>query len=628
MTGILLRFRLHKVAIIADIEKAFLQVGLNENQRDVTRFFWLKNIANLNVDNNIQVFRFCRIPFGIISSPFLLSATLDFHLKTYNSPVADNIRRDIYVDNVITGTESTEKAEMFYRESKQILSHASMNLRDWTSNDASVRNKIPLSDRSTGEKTKVLGLSWIAEDDILSLNQIALEPTSDVSKRQVLKQIAAVYDPLGLFSPVTLPGKLFLQELWNQKLTWDEKLSSQDRNKWCSIQEDLKNLSRCRVPRYIGLTQEDHDTAITYHLVGLCDASKHAYAGVVYLCQKIGKQCKVDLVFSKLRLAPNKAVSIPRLELLAALIGTRAIQFVANQLGVKLNEKHIWLDSQCVLGWIGSERHSSRFIENRVAEIRKHKDIIFHYVPSKDNPADLASRGVVINDLLENSLWWHGPEWLLDPNYVWTPWEQDIPNRNRKNSEIIYEAKLDAVESVESIPETPQISTKGNSPFGIDSRRFSSLTKLLRVTAWVTRFVNKVKKKSTSTGPIQAAEMNAAEELWIRHIQSLHFSNLREAIDESKPNNLKVQLGVYIDERGLLRCRGRLGNSELDAEAKQPLLLPKNDQFTELLIDNLHKKVFHSGVSQTLARIRNRYWIPAGRSVVRRVLRHCIACKR
>ena len=206
LTGILLRFRLNKVAIVADIEKAFLQIGLNEKQKDVTRFFWLKNLNNLNVDNNIQVFRFCRVPFGIISSPFLLSATLDFHLKMHNSPIADKIRRNIYVDNVITGTESTERAGKFYRESKEIFAHASMNLRDWTSNDTSVQKEISACDRSNGEKVKVLGLSWIVKEDILSLNQISLEPASDVSKRQVLKQIASVYDPLGLFYPVTLQG--------------------------------------------------------------------------------------------------------------------------------------------------------------------------------------------------------------------------------------------------------------------------------------------------------------------------------------------------------------------------------------------------------------------------------------
>ena len=363
----------------------------------------------------------------------------------------------------------------------------------------------------------------------------------------------------------------------------------------------------------------------TYQLVGFFDAFKHAYAGVVYLHQRFGKTCKVDLVFSKLRLAPNKTVSIPRLELLAALIGTRAIQFVANQLPVQLTEKHLWIDSQCVLSWIGSERHSSRFIENRVADIRKHKDITFHYVPSKENPADLASRGLYINKLLGNSLWWHGPEWMLKPDHVWTIWKQDISNQTKKNSGVLYEGKLDAVEITQ---ETSKLKTKAISPFEIDSRRFSSLNKLLRVTSWVGRFIKKLKRNLINTGPIQTSEMDYAEKLWIAHIQSLHYSSILESIKESKPNNLKAQLGVYIDEDGLLRCHGRLGNSDLDETAKQPLLLPKADRFTELLIDNIHKRTLHSGVAQTLAKIRNKYWIPTGRSVVQRVLRCCTVCKR
>ena len=226
LTGILLRFRLNKIAMVADIEKAFLQIGLNENQRDVTRFFCLKNANDLNPDNNIQVFRFCRVPFGIISSPFLLSATLDFHLKKHNLPIADKIREDIYVDNVITGTESTEEAGKFYKEAKQIFAEASMNLRDWTSNDRGVQDDLPLKDKSTAERMKVLGLSWIVREDTLSLNEIVFHPVSDVTKRQVLKTIASVYDPLGLFSPVTLQGKLFLQELWSKKLSWDERISN------------------------------------------------------------------------------------------------------------------------------------------------------------------------------------------------------------------------------------------------------------------------------------------------------------------------------------------------------------------------------------------------------------------
>ena len=121
--------------------------------------------------------------------------------------------------------------------------------------------------------------------------------------------------------------------------------------------------------------------------------------------------------------------------------------------------------------------------------------------------------------------------------------------------------------------------------------------------------------------------MDYAEKLWIAHIQSLHYSSLLASLKESKPNNPKVQLGVYIDEDGLLRCHGRLGSSDLDKTARRPLLLPKADRFTELLIDNIHKRMLHSGVVQTLAQILNKYWIPSGRSGVQRILRCCTVCK-
>eukprot|EP00105_Crassostrea_gigas_P032401 XP_011455393.1 PREDICTED: uncharacterized protein LOC105347859 [Crassostrea gigas] len=134
LCGLLLRFRLKKIAIVADFEKAFLQVGLQEKDRDATRFFWLKDVNNPTVDNNVQVYRFCRVPFGVISSPFLLAATVDRHLSTYESRTAENIRSNIYVDNVITGVDTLEEGETLYEEAKEIFNSMSMNLRDWALN--------------------------------------------------------------------------------------------------------------------------------------------------------------------------------------------------------------------------------------------------------------------------------------------------------------------------------------------------------------------------------------------------------------------------------------------------------------------------------------------------------------
>ena len=134
LTRILLRFRLNKIAIVVDIEKAFLQIGLLEDAKDVTRFFWLKNKSRLTVENNIQVCRFNRVPFGIISSPFLLAVILDHHLKDYDNSVAETVRENIYVDNAVTRKDTVKEAVDFYIEAKKIFRKASMDVLDLLSN--------------------------------------------------------------------------------------------------------------------------------------------------------------------------------------------------------------------------------------------------------------------------------------------------------------------------------------------------------------------------------------------------------------------------------------------------------------------------------------------------------------
>ena len=156
LVGILLRFCLNKKAMVSDIEKTFQQIGLQDNAKDATRFFWLKYKNILETDNNIQTYRFCRAPFGIIASPFLLGATTDHHLQTVGTSTAENIRQNIYVDNVVIGTNSGHEALGFYSESKKIFEGAAMNLRDWTSNSKEVLDKIPLYDQANRRKMKIL----------------------------------------------------------------------------------------------------------------------------------------------------------------------------------------------------------------------------------------------------------------------------------------------------------------------------------------------------------------------------------------------------------------------------------------------------------------------------------------
>ena len=239
LCGLLLRFRTKKIAIIADIEKAFLQVGLQPKERDVTRFLWLKNEKLPVTEENIEILRFTRVPFGVISSPFLLAATLNHHLKKVGTNISNNIMRHLYVDNLLTGVDSTLEAQDYYSHAKKIFKSISMNLREWGSNSAEFTRIIPENDRIQSCKQKVLGLQWDTRSDNLSVTSNNHIEEKKTTKRIVLQTLSQIYDPLGYVTPVTVEGKVFLQELWTRKAGWDEVLTEKESKRWKEIKTGM-----------------------------------------------------------------------------------------------------------------------------------------------------------------------------------------------------------------------------------------------------------------------------------------------------------------------------------------------------------------------------------------------------
>ena len=552
----------------------------------MTRFLWVKDRGHIRFDNsNIQEYRFCRVPFGVISSPFLLGATVETHLELYGSEVAMKLKDDIYVDNVITGTNSIEDAVHLYREAKLIFRKASMNLREWVSNHSQVNQIIEKEDMAICESTKVLGHTWTIESDTISLKRSnsQLEQTQ-LTKRNVLKEIASVFDPLGLFSPVLLRGKLFLQTLWNKRLQWDDVICSEDLAVWLTISSDLSKLPECSIKRNIALIPRKQ--AVIY-IVCFCDASACAYATTVYLHQSINdSESKADIIFSKTRLAPLKKMTIPRLELMAVVIGVRCTKFVKDQLKLPIKTTYIWTDSQCVLKWINSDKDLSVFVKNRVKEIKSHDGIVFGFVSSRENPADIASRGSNIQTLRENHLWWHGPTWLRSTEWPESTEELDEETKQDYESELkkgvsVKESTL--LQVPDNISDISTYSTGSCAPFDIDCDRYSTVTKVVRVTAYVLRFIKMI-RKSVGVNQVKTDrnskyltnnELTEAENLWLLYIQRKHFPEVFTAITSNKTNNLQRQLGIYLDNNGILRCKGRIENANLSEAARHPILLPK-----------------------------------------------------
>ena len=274
---ILITFRTNKYAFSADISKAFLRIGLQEADRDFTRFLWLEDPFDPN--SNIITYRFCSMLFGVTSSPFLLQATLDFHLQKRVSPYKDLIRENFYVDNLVGSLNLESSLLEYYQDANKILLSANMPLREWSSCSKLLQTQIRGDQNGVQtDSVKLLGLQWNTENDTLQLHPVQFDSNPGIpqTKRKLLSDVSKVFDPLQICTPVTIRSRILLQRAWKLKIGWDEPLPDEFHNIWKTLAEDLSQLSSIQIPR------KSCDQDSSTHLVIFCDASTTAYGVVAY----------------------------------------------------------------------------------------------------------------------------------------------------------------------------------------------------------------------------------------------------------------------------------------------------------------------------------------------------------
>ena len=616
LCSILVRFRQHNIAFSADIEKAFLHVHLDKEDRDYTRFLWLSDPCDVN--SPLIAFRFQVVLFGATCSPFMLHAALTYHLTYHGSTVSQDLLHNLYVDNVVSGTQTETESLDYFLQSRTILNTANFNLRSWASNNAQLRNAAKQHQAAdTNNPVKVLGLWWDTHSDLIysSHKPIASATATATTKRDILRWASAIFDPLGLISPVTISAKLFLQTLWQQHINWDTNLNEELLKTCNQISRDIVQATTLPFPRQCG--KDISLTSLpepTLHI--FADASLRAYGAAVYLQQ--GTSCV--LIMSKSRAAPLKQLSLPRLELMAAVIAARLYLFVKTSLSIS-SDHVLWSDSQIVLSWISSEKRLKPFVSNQVGEIRS-ISTSWRYCPSADNPADLLTRGIRYDHLHNSTQWNHGPSWLSSPSQ-WPTWHR---------LEVLY--VQGATVELETVKHNTVTVTTTDLPGVqdiIEITTFSSLNKLIAVTAYLRRFIYNCRQTSTSrlAGPLTTSELARANLDWIRQVQSSTFHDEITALQRtSRRLPLVRQLRLFLDNDNLLRCGGRIHNAPLSELAKFPYLLPSHHYFTELVIRNAHTTTLHSGVNATLAIVRQTYWIPSARQRIKTVLRKCVICRK
>ena len=617
LCSILLKFRVPTFAFATDIEKAFLHVKLDKADIDYTRFLWLSDVTKPT--GELATYRFKVVPFGTTSSPFMLNATLDLHLSKFSSPVASDMKANLYVDNLLSGCNSEDEVIDYYEQARHIMGEARFNLRSWSTNSCRLRSIITQDNTNDPNTTvNVLGLRWDTLTDSISFTPrhfVSLTSTSLVTKREILRDSAQIYDPLGLLAPVTVKAKILVQAMWKQKIDWDEPLDQELTKEWSIIAEDIKEATTITYPRPYFVPHHQLSSPMQLHV--FVDASLRAYGAVVYLRQSNS----ISLVMSRSRVTPTKSITLPRLELMAAVTGVRLANFVITSVMYKFSEfsTFLWSDSQIVLHWIHHLKLSTQskpFIANRIQEIRDSFPVEhWSYVPTVDNPADLLTRGLPTQQLRTSRLWLYGPSWL--------PSETQWPTWSPIN--VLSLQTTEATEAVSDLDSTSDIGQPQSHGIHciIDVSRYSQLYKLLSITSYVLRFCNNLQHPTNkNSGPVTAKELSTARLVWIQCCQSQAYSkeitNLKEK--SSKRLLLVRQLRLFLDKDGYIRCGGRIHNAPVGELAKFPYLLPANHMYTKLLVYATHVKLCHAGVNSTVTALRQSYWIPTIRQCVKKIL--------
>ncbi|XP_076230308.1 uncharacterized protein LOC116434332 [Nomia melanderi] len=608
---LLLRFRSHSYVLTADVEKMFRQIRVHTDDRKYQRILWRDSR-----DKPIRTYELNTVTYGTTSAPFLAVRCLQQLAvdEQKSFPVAaDVFRTDFYVDDLLTGAPTREQALKIREEAVGLARLGGFHLRQWTSNDESLVEDLESSNQERtlsldiDETRKALGIGWNPRTDELRYSIKLTEDKPRPTKRTILSQIAQLFDPLGLLGPVIVHAKIIMQRLWKADLGWDESVPQSIFTMWVEFMQELPYLNKFSTPRKIIV-----DNPLEIQLHGFCDASEAAYGACIYL-RSINKQgdCKVNLLCAKSRVAPVKTISLPRLELCAAKLLANLVRETINAMThVEFKGIVLWSDSTIALNWIRTPPHTLKtFVANRVSEIQEQTDVqSWRHISSIENPADFISRGQTPLVFLNNPTWLKGPQWLSQAERAW-PF-----------------MILPAIE----IPETRSfkvlIATVDTTDF---VNRFSTINKLNRVLAYILRFYNNCKSRNRVADELTSLEISNAHVHLLKLIQEQEFAqelkDLREGREISKKSKL-LNLTPFIDEKGLIRVGGRLKHASIKYTYKHPILLPRNNHVTELIVRHEHLKHWHAGIQATLNAVRQRYWPIDGKNLTRRLIHACINC--
>ena len=591
--AVLLRFRRHPVAVVSDVSEMYLQVKVKREDQQFLRFLW----RDMDISRTPDCFEFDSLIFGLNSSPFEAQFVVKHHAEKNSKQLplaAEAVLKSTYMDDTMDSVKDNQSGIQLYKELCNLWKGCGMHARKWLSNSKQVLKQIPEVDRAQQlnihddklPSTKALGMLWVADEDVLSFNKINTDVGTSFTKRKFLKVLATVFDPLGFLAPFVIQGKIIMQITWEKGVDWDQVVDPELNDMMKNWVQDLKNIDKIKISRCVGLDQSENEDEMQLHC--FCDASEEAYCAAVYIAIKYSSGRKSSrLVAAKTKVAPLDATSVPRLELMGAVVAVKLATSVGRAFSFSSNMIYYWTDNQNVLCWTrGRSKRYKAFIGNRVSKIQKNSDpACWRYVPSKENPADIATHGKSIDDLRKNTLWWYGPEFLIDQN----KWPEAV---------VFVSSQLELRNNHSTYL---QIKEQDNME-RLNPTRYSSWKKLTRILAWINRFYQNCKQNDRThrkIGELQPHEVINAEFHFIKKAQQEEFNEEYDVVMKQKCVSVKSSLSClmpFMDEDGIIRANTRIREADyIPYNVKHPIILPRHHQVSKLIVRQQHLDNNHYG---------------------------------
>ncbi|XP_023811839.1 uncharacterized protein LOC110015208 [Oryzias latipes] len=621
LLGVLLRFREHSTAISSDIKGMFHQVRLLPEDQSLLRFIW----RDLQRHTYPQVYEWQVLPFGTTCSPCCAIYALQ-RLVHENSNqgdyVRDSIEKNFYVDNWLQSFPSPEVAKDQVEKVRSLLSEGGFDLRQWASNTPSIISHLPKEFRSESSEQwlnhtdmdpqePALGLRWMCNSDTLQYKSRQMGSSSP-TMRNIYRVLASQYDPLGFLIPFTTRAKVLVQQLWGKNREWDDPLLPGELlSTWIEWEEELQQLENISLRRcYSSPEMDKADSQRELHI--FCDASQQAYGSVAYLrTQDVAGNIEVAFLTARSRVAPKRQLSMPRLELCAALTVAQLASLLTKELTLPLSRVVLWTDSTTVLTWIQSDSCRFKvFVGTRIAEIQELTESqSWRYVTTSENPADDLTRGKRLQDLTSQSRWACGPSFLQLPSDQW-PDHPFLPCADSEEEQRRSTTCLAVSTDLKTLP---------------DAQQFTSFDQLVKETA---RCLHGAAGDNLTTEHYKKAELSL-----LISAQRDSFPDEIQCLTSGKPvssTSRLVTLSPEFDESlQLIRVGGRLRRCpDLEENVIHPVVMDPKHPVTRLLIRQADSDLKHPGAERLFAEVRRKYWILRGREAVRREQRSCPECQR